>query len=167
MAGVTRGMVPNLQSLHLNKYLSNVVAEDYQPKFGTGKNVSVNCITNIKPYGLCIWGNRTLLPVDPKGTKATNGLNTRNMTSDIKKLMFEQDSEVLWTRFKAGVSGFLDQLKSGYGISDYKVIRTATKYLGAPTTRGELAATIKIFPISAIEYFEITVVLADEDVQVS
>ena len=97
------------------------------------------------------------------------------MTSDIKKvaydtakkLMFEQDSEILWTRFKAGVSGLLDQLKSGYGISDYKVIRTATKYKGEALTRGELAATIKIFPISAIEYFEITVVLADEDVQVS
>lgn len=176
MAGVTRGRVPNLKSLHLDKYLSNVIAEDYQPKFGEeGTKVSINAITNIKPYGLCIWGNRTLLPVDPKGTKATNGLNTRNMTSDIKKvvydtakkLMFEQDSEILWTRFKAGVSGLLDQLKSGYGISDYKIIRTATKYNGQALTRGELAATIKIFPISAIEYFEVTVVLADEDVQVS
>lgn len=175
MAGVTRGAVPNLQTLHTNTILSNVTAEDYQPKFGTGKNVSINCITNIKPYGLCIWGNRTLQPMNPKGAVALNFLNTRNMVSDIKKvaydtakqLMFEQDSDVLWLRFKSMVSPLLDQLQSGYGISGYKLIRGKTKYNGQALTRGEMAAVIKIFPIAPIEYFEITVVLADDDVQVS
>lgn len=175
MAGVTRGAVPNLQELHTDKILSNVVAEDYQPKYGTGKNVSINCITNIKPYGLCIWGNRTLQPMPEKGAVALNFLNTRNMVSDIKKvaystakaLMFEQDSEILWLRFKSGISPLLDQLKSGYGISNYKIIRGTTKYTGSALTRGELAAVIKIYPVAPIEYFEITVVLADEDVQVS
>lgn len=175
MAGVTRGAVPNLQSLHTDTILSNVVAEDYQPKYGTGKNVSINCITNIKPYGLCIWGNRTLQPMNPKGAVALNFLNTRNMVSDIKKvaydtakqLMFEQDSDVLWLRFKSMVSPLLDQLQSGYGISGYKLIRGKTKYNGQALTRGEMAAVIKIFPIAPIEYFEITVVLADDDVQVS
>lgn len=175
MAGVTRGAVPNLQSLHTDSILSNVVAEDYQPKYGTGKNVSINCITNIKPYGLCIWGNRTLQPMPEKGATAHNFLNTRNMCSDIKKvaystakaLMFEQDSDALWLRFKAGVSPLLDQLKSGYGLKDYKLIKGTTKYNGAALTKGEMAAVIKIIPMYAVEYFEITVVLADEDVQVS
>lgn len=175
MAGVTRGIVPNLKALHTNAILSNVIAEDYQPKYGSDNNkVSINAITNVKPYGLAIWGNRTLEPVAEKGTTALNFLNTRNMVSDIKKLaystakslMFEQDSDTLWLNFKSGVSPLLDQLKSGHGISNYKIIKGTTKYNGQALTRGEMAAVIKIYPLYAIEYFEITVVIADEDVSV-
>lgn len=176
MAGVTRGIVPNLRRLRTTKVLSNVIAENYQPKYGLEENkISINAITNVKPYGLTIWGNRTLKPVHSKGTVATNFLNTRNMISDIKKLayntakslMFEQDSDELWLRFKSGVSPLLDQLKSGFGISDYKLIRSNTKYNGKALTRGELAAIIKIFPLYAIEYFEITVLVSDNDVAIS
>lgn len=178
MAGITRGIVPNLRRLRTDKILSNVIAENYQPKWGAadGKNnISINAITNVKPYGLTIWGNRTLKKVATKGTVATNFLNTRNMISDIKKLayntakslMFEQDSDTLWLSFKSGVSPLLDQLKSGSGISDYKLIKNTTKYNGSPLTRGEMSAIIKIFPLYAIEYFEITVVVADNDVAIS
>lgn len=178
MAGVTRGIVPNLRRLRTDKILSNVIAEDYQPKWGAAdgsKNISINAITNVKPYGLTIWGNRTLKKVATKGTVATNFLNTRNMISDIKKLayntakslMFEQDSDTLWLSFKSGVSPLLDQLKSGSGISDYKLIKNTTKYNGSALTRGEMSAIIKIFPLYAIEYFEITVVVSDNDVAIS
>lgn len=175
MAGVTRGVVPNLVRLATAKTLTNVIAEDYQPKVGTDNVISLNAITNIKPYGLTIWGNRTLLPVDYKGTVATNFLNTRNMISDVKKtayntaksLMFEQDSDTLWLRFKSGISPLLEQLKNGYGISDYKIIRGTTRYLGGQLNRGELAAVIRLFPVNAVEYFEITVHIADQDVAVS
>ena len=80
--------------------------------------------------------------------------------------MFEQDSDTLWLNFKSGVSPLLDQLKSGHGISNYKIIKGTTKYNGQALTRGEMAAVIKIYPLYAIEYFEITVVIADEDVSV-
>lgn len=175
MAGVARGSVPNLTKLNTNKILSNVIAEDYQPKYGSDENkISINAITNIKPYGLTLWGNRTLEPVAEKGTVALNFLNTRNMVSDIKKLaystakslMFEQDSDTLWLRFKSGVSPLLEQLKSGHGISDYKLLKGTTKYNGKALTRGEMAAVIKIYPLYAVEYFEITVVVADNDVEV-
>ena len=177
IAGVTRGIPSSIKQLATGtQVLTNTIAEEYQPKFGgDGTKISLNAITNIKPYGLTIWGNRTLHPVDPKGTTALNFLNTRNMISDIKKvsydtarsLMFEQDSDVLWLRFKSKISPLLDRLKAGFGISNYKIIRNTTKYNGDPLTRGELSATIKIFPLYAIEYFEITVVIADEDVTVS
>lgn len=176
MAGVARGIVPNLKELHTNQILSNVIAEEYQPKYGKNtQKVSINAITNVKPYGLTIWGNRTMDPIPERGAKALNFLNTRNMISDIKKLaystakalMFEQDSDTLWLRFKSGVSPLLDQLKSGYGISNYKIIKGTTKYNGQALTRGEMAAVIKIYPLYAIEYFEITVVIADDDVAVS
>lgn len=176
MAGVSRGIVPNLKSLNVDTILTNAIAEDYQPKYGKeGNSVSLNAITNIKPYGLTIWGNRTLKKVNERGTVALNFLNIRNMVSDIKKvsystakkLMFEQDSDTLWLKFKSGITPLLDQLKSGNGISDYKIIRGKTKYNGQALTRGEIAAVIKIFPMYAVEYFEITVVMADNDVTIS
>lgn len=173
MAGVTRGQVPNLQELMPKQLLSNIIAEDYQPKFGGNEanKISMNAITTIKPYGLTLWGNRTLEKVDPKGTNALNFLNTRNMISDIKKLahqtakslMFEQDSDALWLSFKTRVSPLLEQLKTGFGISDYQIVKATTKYDGEPLTKGELAAVIRIFPLYAVEYFDITVVISDSD----
>ena len=56
IAGVSRGVVPNLISLSQN--VTNAIAESYTPR----DNISINPITNIRPYGLVIWGNRTLLP---------------------------------------------------------------------------------------------------------
>ena len=176
MAGITRGQVPYIQKLDVKKPLTNFIAEDYQPRYGDATHrVSMNAITEIKPYGLTLWGNRTLEEISDKGTTAMAMLNTRNMVSDIKKvaystakkLMFEQDGIVLWNRFTAGISPLLEQLKLGRGISNYAIIRNKTKYNGRPLDRGELSATIKIYPVAAIEYFEITVAIADEEVSMS
>lgn len=173
MAGVARGVVGGLQKLHPRKTLTNVIAEDYQPKYGA--KTSINAITNIRPYGLTIWGNRTLLSVADKGSVALNFLNVRNMVSDIKKVaydtakvcMFEQETDTLWLKFKSGVSPLLEQLKSGSGIKDYKIIKLPTKYNGSQLSRGEMSAVIKIFPVYPVEFFEITVVITDDDVSVS
>jgi len=82
IAGVTRGFVPELISLHVNDVLTNAIADSYQDH----NALNINAITNIKPYGYCIWGNRTLKNnVNIGGTTATSFLNIRNMLSDIKK----------------------------------------------------------------------------------
>lgn len=176
MAGVTRGIVPSLNKLLVpNNIISNAIAEEMQPKFGVeNHNISINTITNIRPYGLTLWGNRTLEPVSNDGTVALNFLNTRNMLSDIKKLlyttakscMFEQDSDDLWTKFKDGIRPLLDKLKAGNGLFDYKIVRGTTKYNGDPLTKGEIAAVIKIYPMFAIEFFELAVEINDQEVTV-
>lgn len=177
MAGVSRGLVPSITELCVpGGMISNTHAEEMQPKFGAdGHNLSINTITNVRPYGLTLWGNRTMMPVSAEGTTALNFLNTRNMLSDIKKLlyttakscMFEQNSTDLWIKFKAGIEPLLRRLKAGNGISDYKIVRGTTKYDGNPLTKGEIAAVIKIYPMHAVEYFELAVEINDEDVTVS
>lgn len=175
IAGVTRGRVHGIQTIELDTLLTSVIAEDFQPKQPTSEELqySVNCITNIRPYGYTIWGNRTLAKVDG-GTTADNFLNTRNMMSDIKKiaystakaLMFEQDSNVLWLRFKSGVSGVLEALKTGFGIKDYSIIRTAVDNNGNTFTRGTMGAIIRVYPLYAIEYFDIEIQVTEDDVTV-
>ena len=178
MAGVSRGQVPGYTPIDGAPIITNVIAENYQPKQADGEGINtigINAITNIRPYGQCIWGNRTLAMTPSRGGgEPKNFLNTRNMISDIKKLayttakelMFEQNSDSLWVRFKAGVSPLLDQLKSGNGLSNYKIIKGTTHYDGTQLARNELAAVIRIYPMYAVEYFEITVVVSDEDVAV-
>lgn len=177
MAGVTRGLVPGISKLLVpQNVISNAIAEEMQPKFGVDNHkLSINTITNIRPYGLTLWGNRTLMPVSNEGTVALNFLNTRNMLSDIKKLlyttakscMFEQNSTDLWVKFKGGIEPLLKRLKAGNGISDYQIVRGTTKYNGDPLTKGEVAAVIKIYPMYAVEYFELAVEINDEEVTVS
>lgn len=177
MAGVSRGIVPGLQKLLVpSNVISNAIAEEMQPKFGVeNHNISINTITNIRPYGLTLWGNRTLKPVSVDGTVALNFLNTRNMLSDIKKLlyttakscMFEQNSSDLWIKFKNGIEPLLRRLKAGNGISDYQIVRGTTKYNGDPLTKGEIAAVIKVYPMYAVEYFELAVEINDEEVTIS
>ena len=177
MAGVSRGLVPGIKSLLVpGGVISNFIAEEMQPKYGAeNHNISVNTITNIRPYGLTLWGNRTLKPVSKDGTVALNFLNTRNMLSDIKKLlyttakscMFEQNGDDLWIKFKGGIEPLLRRLKAGNGISDYQIVRGTTKYNGDPLTKGEVAAVIKVYPMYAVEFFELAVEINDEDVTVS
>lgn len=174
MAGTTRGLVPNIAGLDINTRLSNVVANAYQPtKLIDGKR-ALNAITDIKPYGLCIWGNRTLRTIEETGLKGTNFLNTRNMISDIKKvayrvaksLIYEQNNETLWLNFKSQVAPFLEQLKSGAGIADYKLLKLDTHYNGSSLGKEEFACAIRIIPVYAVETLEITVVVSDADVAV-
>ena len=175
MAGTTRGLIPNL--IELVTPINNAVANAYQPTKAesvTGSR-ALNAITNIKPYGLCVWGNRTLKKITEEHPLAgTAFLNTRNMISDIKKvayrvaksLIYEQNNETLWLNFKSQVAPFLDQLKSGAGIADYKLLKLDTHYNGSSLGKEEFACAIRIIPVYAVETFEITVVVSDADVAV-
>ena len=179
MAGTTRGLIPNLIKLHVpaNQQLNNMVADAYQPtEPDTADGLrALNAITDIKPYGLCVWGNRTLRKITEEQPLAgTSFLNIRNMVSDIKKvayrvaktLIYEQNTELLWIKFRAEISPFHDQLVSGAGIADYKLLKLDTRYDGTELGKEEFACAIKIYPIYAVEAFEVTIVITDADVEV-
>ena len=163
IAGVTRGVIPNFIQLNLATRLTNAIADSYQKD----DKISINPITNIRPYGYTIWGNRTLKANNKAGgLTATSFLNIRNMVSDIKKraytaaisCLFEQNTDILWLNFKSSVEPILEQMTSGYGISAYKVIREQSN---DPT---KIIATIRIYPVYAVESFEITVELSNDTV---
>ena len=146
--------------------MSNTIADLYQPKTG----VSINAITNVRPYGLTIYANRTLKDNKSLGKlSALSSLNIRNMVSDIKKtiyatakrLVFEQNTDVLWVNFKAGITGILDKMITGNGIESYKITREQSG------TKEKVKATIKIVPIRPVEDFEIDIVLTDSTVEVT
>lgn len=158
IAGVTRGIVPNL--IALNERMPAAIADAYQPRNG----VSINTITDVKPYGLRIWGNRTLKDNKVAGDLvATSFLNIRHLANDIKRIVyvtskrctFEQNNDILWVNYKAQIIPTLDQMTTGGGLSGYKITRQATD------KRATLKAKITLYAIEAVEDFDITIELAD------
>lgn len=171
IAGVGRGLIPDCISAHTTKILTNAIAEAYQidPGKSSDIGISINPITNIKPYGQCIWGNRTLAHMNNNRTEfATNFLNIRNLVSDVKKqaytaaqsLMFEQNTDILWVNFKALMTPMLNKMQSGYGISGYKLIK------GTPKDKTKLECEIRLYPVYAVESFDIYITLSDEEIVV-
>ncbi len=172
VAGAARGGVVNLAEGGMDVIIPNGVADKLQPRNPEDDmNIAINAITNIKPYGLTIWGNRTLKPIED-GLVATSFLNVRNLISDIKKtcyrvarkVTFEQDTDILWVNFKSDIAKLLDRMKSGYGISGYKIVRDNDR--PEATDKATLCAKIIIYPTYAVEDFYITVVLQDNEVSV-
>lgn len=161
VSGVSRGQVPSL--IELNQKVTGAIAETLQARTG----ISINPITNIKPYGYCVWGNRTLYN-NLEDLTASSFLNIRMLTSDVKKvvytaakkLTFELNSETLWLNFKAEIEPTLDQMKSGNGLSNYKIVKVAT------TKKATLACIIKLYAIEAVEDWDIEVQLTDSTIDI-
>ena len=155
VAGVTRGVVPGLKSLQT--IITGAQSEKLQETTG----ISINPIMNVPSYGYCIWGNRTLHKND--GLVASSFLNIRTLVNDIKKvvyqtskeLTFELNNDVTWLKFKSKIEPTLDKMTTGNGINGYKIIRAKTD------KKATIKAIIRIYPIEAVEDFDITIELAD------
>ncbi len=169
VAGVTRGMVQHLASDGIITDIPNGVADKMSTEHTSG--IYINPITNIRPYGQAIWGNRTLIKnEDNTSTQATSFLSIRNLVSDIKKLCytvcrrltFEPNSEQLWTNIQAGIMPTLDRMQSGYGISGYQLaINKDHPQYGRHAT---FCFKIILYPIYPVERFFINVILQDNEV---
>lgn len=159
MAGSVRGEIPNLADVEV-KYgeADNNILTKRKDTF-----VSVNPIRYVKPFGTIVFGNRTLKP-NPKGLVATSFLNVRNMICSIKKVLyeaareftFEQNTNLLWTNFKAAVTPLLDRFVTSNGLESYSLRREEV------TEKAKLKAIIKIKPIESVEDFDLTVNITDE-----
>lgn len=155
IAGVTRGNAPGL--IQVDEEITGSTSDKYQSRNG----VSINPIMNVPSYGYCIWGNRTLH--NNKGLVASSFLNIRALTNDIKKvvyqaskeLTFELNSDVTWLTFRSKIEPTLDKMVTGNGINGYKLIRAASD------KKATIKAIIRIYPIEAVEDFDITIELAD------
>lgn len=164
-AGASRGGIPYLEAPLV--VLSEDDVAKYQRTNSNNIGISINPITNINPYGVIVWGNRTLNP-NASGLIASSFLNIRQLCNDIKKTLyiacksitFEQNSDLLWVKFKSMITPLLDQMQTGDGISGYQISKKKS------TKKATLTAVIRIYPIEAVEDFDITLELADEDTTV-
>lgn len=160
VAGVTRGLVPTL--LQVNEKITGAKAQALQE----GK-ISINPITFINPYGYCIWGNRTTHLNDDE-LVASSFLNVRVLTNNIKKiayraskkLSFDVNPEIIWLNFKADVEPQLDNMKSGNGLTKYRLLRKSA------VKRATVEAIIRVWAVEATEDFDIGIEVTDSYVNI-
>lgn len=160
-AGVTRGVIPNLKSTDTG--VSNALAEALQPR----NAVSLIPIINVKPYGIRVWGNRTLKNNFLEGDlTASSFMNIRQLANDVKRTIwvasrrctFDQNNNILWINFKAQITPLLDQMVGNNGLSNYKIVRLATD------KKATLVARVTLYCVEAVEDFDITVELTDSQI---
>lgn len=161
IAGVKRGAVA---CSGVSQVITTAQAEAMQPTAGR----SINDIIYIKPYGYTIYGNRTLVQNTDAGLVANSFINVRQLVHEIKRnvytvckgLMFDPNDDILWVNFKNAVTPLLEKMKSGQGITSFRLVKIQSN------ARGTMTAKIIISPIEAVETFDITIELTDEDIAV-
>ena len=157
-AGVNRGGVYGIKELHCIYPLTNTVANELQTKSG----YSINPITFVRPYGLTIWGNRTLL--EANGLKAGNFLNIRNLACEIQKTaynaakvcLFENDTLATWVKFTNPINELLLSMQNAGSLKAFSVNRIPND------EKALIEAEILVVPIYATEEFIITTKLLDD-----
>lgn len=160
VAGVQRGIIKGLKEVEFE--VGGDTLNSWQER-----EQSINPIMNIKPYGYCIFGQRTLLRnKDVENVSSLSFANVRILINELKKvvrsaclgLAFESNDALLWNTFKTRLKPTLDNMKNNRGITDYKIIRTES------TKKSTVSGVIRVLPIESAENFDITFSLENDEV---
>jgi hypothetical protein len=120
---------------------------------------NINPIAKFPAEGIVIFGQKTL-QVTPS---ALDRINVRRLMIFVKKrisqiasgLLFEPNVKQTWLRFKGQVDPFLANVKTNFGLTDYKVVLDDTTTTPELVDRNILYAKIYLKPARAIEFIAI------------
>ena len=120
---------------------------------------NINPIAKFPAEGIVIFGQKTL-QVTPS---ALDRINVRRLMIFVKKrisqmaatILFDPNVKTTWARFTSKVEPFLANVKTNFGLSDYKVILDETTTTAELIDRNILYAQIFLKPTRAIEFIAI------------
>jgi len=126
---------------------------------------NINPIATFPAEGIVIFGQKTL-QLTPS---ALDRINVRRLTIFLKKrisqiaatLLFDQNVDVTWQRFKGQVETLLGGVKTGLGLTAYKVVLDDTTTTPDLIDRNIMYAKIFVKPARAIEFIAIDFVITD------
>ena len=126
-------------------------------------DANVNPIASFPAEGIVVFGQKTL-QVTPS---ALDRINVRRLLIHVKKeisrisstLLFEQNVQETWQRFLGEVEPFLDDIKSGLGLTDFKVVLDKTTTTPDLVDRNILYAKIFLKPARAIEFIALDFII--------
>ncbi len=124
----------------------------------------INPIAKFKE-GYVVWGQKTLQVKDT----ALNRINVRRLVLHVKKaiaslsryLVFEQNASFTWQKFVNKSRPILEDIKSKYGIKDYKLQmdkKTVTKEM---EEQNAMPGKVVLWPYRATEYIPIDFILTE------
>jgi len=124
---------------------------------------NINPIATFPSEGIVVFGQKTL-QVTPS---ALDRINVRRLLIYVKKeisriaatILFDQNVEVTWARFRSKADTFLGSVKAGLGLTEYKVILDSTTTTPDLIDRNAVYAKIFLKPSRAIEFIAIDFVI--------
>ena len=125
---------------------------------------NINPIASFPSSGIVVFGQKTL----QARRSALDRINVRRLVIYMKKeisvlstrVLFEQNVPSTWNRFKSLVEPFLANVKTEFGITDYKLILDESTTTADLIDQNIMYAKIMIKPARAIEYIAIDFVIA-------
>jgi phage tail sheath protein FI len=126
-------------------------------------DANVNPIASFPAEGIVVFGQKTL-QVTPS---ALDRINVRRLLIHVKKeisrisstLLFEQNVQATWERFLGEVVPFLDDIKAGLGLADFKVVLDDTTTTPDLIDRNIMYAKIFLKPARAIEFIALDFII--------
>lgn len=131
---------------------------------------NINPIAMFPQKGISVWGQKTL---EPNNTSALSRVNVRRMMNYIKmevknhaeNILFEQNVNQTWHKFKSRVEPFLMTIKVRLGLTDYKLILDETTTTKEMIDRNSLYAKIYLQPARSIEKIYIDFVITNSGIE--
>ena len=125
---------------------------------------NINPIASFPSTGIVVFGQKTL----QERQSALDRINVRRLVIYLKKqisilstqILFEQNVQATWNRFKSLIEPFLTNVKTRFGITDYRLILDESTTTPDLIDQNILYAKIMIKPARAIEFIAIDFVIA-------
>ena len=161
-AGFNRGgLTAGSSGLPVLNVSQRLTSKDRDALYDAG----VNPIASFPNEGIVIFGQKTLQATP----SALDRINVRRMMIFVKKqislfantILFDQNVEVTWNRFKALAEPFLASVQTRLGLSDYKLILDSTTTTPDLVDRNIVYAKIFLKPARAIEYIALDFVITN------
>ena len=126
-------------------------------------DANINPIASFPAEGVVIFGQKTL-QVTPS---ALDRINVRRLLIHVKKeisriasrILFEQNVISTWDRFTGQVLPFLEGVKAGLGLSDFKVVLDSETTTPDLVDRNIMYAKIFLKPARAIEFIALDFII--------
>ncbi|MAK56327.1 MAG: hypothetical protein CML17_10875 [Pusillimonas sp.] len=126
---------------------------------------NINPIAQFPAEGIVIFGQKTL-QVTPS---ALDRINVRRLLIFLKKrisrisatLLFDQNVQTTWNRFRGQVEPFLQSVKTGLGLTDFRLVLDETTTTPDLIDRNIMYAQIFLKPARAIEFIAVDFVITD------
>jgi len=122
-------------------------------------DVAINPIASFPSENIVIFGQKTLQGFQ----SALDRINVRRLLIHVKKrvsqlsrnLLFEPNIDSTWLKFKLPVEEFLQNIKSGGGLTDFRVILDSTTTTPDLIDRNIMYAKVLLKPARAIEFIAV------------
>lgn len=125
---------------------------------------NINPIASFPSEGIVVFGQKTLQATP----SALDRINVRRMLIHVKKgvsriaatTLFSPNVQATWTGFKTRADNFLQDVKSGFGVDDFRVILDETTTTPDLIDRNIIYAKVFVKPTKAAEFIAIDFIIA-------